>query len=204
MDIFSRLGVPEEMLSDLGTQLVSDCMREATRLLSIKQLTTTPYHPVGNGFTEKLNGTMKSMLNRLCSEQPRQRHHYINPLLFAYREVPQESTGFPRFELINGRAVRGPMTILKQLWMKEVEEPKVKNVTSTFSRGERSYKIPLNSPIVNWRKPSRKESTITTASLKLGSFNQVRKCLCCYLPTITSYLCSGKVSLKLVQLSRSQ
>ena len=48
VDIFSRLGVPEEILSDLDTQFVSDCMREVTRLLSIKQLTTTPYHPMCN------------------------------------------------------------------------------------------------------------------------------------------------------------
>ena len=72
VDIFSRLGVPEEILSDLGTQFVSECMKEVTRLLSIKQLTTTPYHPMCNGLTEKFNGTMKSMLKRLCSEQPRQ------------------------------------------------------------------------------------------------------------------------------------
>ena len=127
VDIFSRLGVPEEILSDLGTQFVSECMKEVTRLLSIKQLTTTPYHPMCNGLTEKFNGTMKSMLKRLCSEQPRQWHRYINPLLFAYREVPQESTGFSPFELLYGRAVRGPMFILKELWTKEVEEPEVKN-----------------------------------------------------------------------------
>ena len=127
VDIFSRLGMPEEILSDLGTQFVSECMKEVTRLLSIKQLTTTPYHPMCNGLTEKFNGTMKSMLKRLCSEQPRQWHRYINPLLFAYREVPQESTGFSPFELLYGRAVRGPMFILKELWTKELEEPEVKN-----------------------------------------------------------------------------
>ena len=38
VDIFSHLGVPEEILSDLGTQFVSECMTEVTRLLSIKQL----------------------------------------------------------------------------------------------------------------------------------------------------------------------
>ena len=121
------MGVREEILSDLGTQFVSDCMKEVTRLLSIKQITTTPYHPMCNGLTEKFNGTMKLMLKRLCSEQPRQWHRFINPLLFAYREVPQESTGFSPFELLYGRAVRGPMTILKELWTKEVEEPEVKN-----------------------------------------------------------------------------
>ena len=127
VDFFSRLGIPEEILSDLGIQFVSDCMKEVTRLLSIKQLTTTPYHPMCNGMTEKFNGTLKTTLKRLCSEQPRQWHRYINPLLFAYREVAQESTGFSPFELLYGRAVRGPMFILKELWTKEVEAPEVKN-----------------------------------------------------------------------------
>ena len=106
----SRLRVPEEILSDLGTQFVSDCMKEVTRLLSIKQLITTSYHPMCNGLTEKFNGTMKSMLKRLCSKQPRQWHRYINPLLFAYREVPRESTGFSALicckeELSEGRCL---------------------------------------------------------------------------------------------------
>ena len=127
VDIFSRLGVPEEILSDLGTQFIAECMKEVARLLSIKQLTTTPYHPMCNGMTEKFNGTMKLMLKRLCSEQPRQWNRYINPLLFAYREVAQESSGFSPFGLLYGRAVRGPMHILKELWTKGVEEPEVKN-----------------------------------------------------------------------------
>ena len=63
--------MPKEILSDLGTQFVSECMKEVTQLLSIKQLTTTPYHPMCNGM-KKFNGTMKNMLKRLCSEQPRQ------------------------------------------------------------------------------------------------------------------------------------
>ena len=43
----------------------------------------------------------------------------MNPLLFAYWEVPQESTGFAPFELLFGRTVRGPMQILRQLWTKD-------------------------------------------------------------------------------------
>ena len=127
VDIFSRLGVPVEILSDLGTQFVSECMKEKKQLLSIKELTTTPYHPMRNGLTETFNGTMKNMLKRLCSEQPRQWHRYINPLLFAYREVPQESTGFLPLQLLYGRTARGPMFILKDLWTKEVEEPREKD-----------------------------------------------------------------------------
>ena len=62
VDTFSRLGVHEEILSDLGTQFVSECMKEVTRLLGIKQLITTRYHKTGKGLTETFNGIMKSML----------------------------------------------------------------------------------------------------------------------------------------------
>ena len=115
VDIFSRLGISEEILSDLGTQFVSDCKKEVARLLSIKQLTTTPYHPMCNGMTEKFNGTLKITLKRLCSEQPRQWHSPHQSFLFAYRGVAQEPTRFSPFELLYGRAVRGPMFILKEL-----------------------------------------------------------------------------------------
>ena len=189
VDIFSRLGVPEEILSDLGTQFVSDCMREVTRLLSIKQLTTTPYHPMCNGLTEKFNGTMKSMPKRLCSEQPRQWHRYINPLLFAYREVPQESTGFSPFELLYGRAVRGPMAILKQLWTKEVEEPEVKN--------SYQYVFELREKLEDTLKLARCELEKAQPKGKhlYDRKSKVRK----FQPTTTSYLCSGKVPLKSVE-----
>ena len=101
-------------------------MQEVSRLLSIRRLTTTPYHPICNGLTEKFNGTLKKMLRRLCIEQPRQWYRFINPLLFAYKEVPQVSTGFLPFKLLYGRTVRGPMTILKELWTGKSESTKVK------------------------------------------------------------------------------
>ena len=41
---------------------------------------------------------------------------YLPYLLFAYREVPQESTGFCPFELLYGRKVRGPLDVLKESW----------------------------------------------------------------------------------------
>ncbi|GFO01376.1 gypsy retrotransposon integrase-like protein 1 [Plakobranchus ocellatus] len=127
IDIYSRLGVPEEVLSDQETQFISDCMKEVCRLLGIKQKTTTPYHPMCNGLVERFNATLKTCLRRLCSEQPRQWHRYINPLLFAYREVPQEFTHFAPFKLLYGRTVRGPMHILRELWTKEIEGPDVKS-----------------------------------------------------------------------------
>lgn len=62
VEIFSRVGIPREVLSDMGTQFTSNVMKDVGRLLSFKQLVTTPYYPACNGLVEKFNGTLKSML----------------------------------------------------------------------------------------------------------------------------------------------
>jgi hypothetical protein len=126
VDVFSRVGVPREMLTDMGSQFTSGLMAEVSRLLSLRQLTTTPYHPICNGLVERFNGTMKQMLKRLCADRPQDWDRYVNALLFAYREVPQESLGFSPFELLYGRTVRGPMRILRELLTKEMDDPEVK------------------------------------------------------------------------------
>ena len=57
--IFSRVGIPREILSDRGTQFTSQLMSEICRLISVKQKFTTPYHPQCNGLNERFNGTLK-------------------------------------------------------------------------------------------------------------------------------------------------
>lgn len=128
VNMYTRIGVPEEVLSDQGSQFMSDVMKEVNRLLSMKHLTSTPYHPMCNGLVEKFNGTLKSMLKKLCSEKPQDWDRYIQALLFAYREVPQESLGYSPFELVYGRQLRGPLQILKELWSKERKDTEAKTV----------------------------------------------------------------------------
>ena len=43
-------------------------------------------------------------------------------MLFAYREVPQASTGLSPFELIYGRDVGGPLDVLKGKWIQPKPE----------------------------------------------------------------------------------
>ena len=62
VEMFSRVGIPDEMLTDCGSQFTAEVMKEVSRLLSLQQLTTTPYHPMCNGLVERFHATMKQML----------------------------------------------------------------------------------------------------------------------------------------------
>lgn len=115
VEMFSLYGVPKEILRDRGTNFTSNLMKEIGRLLSFRQLLTTPYHPMCNGLVERFNGTIKQMMKRMTQERPTDSDRYIPALLFAYRGVPQASLGFASFEMLYGRNVRGPLAILKEL-----------------------------------------------------------------------------------------
>ena len=114
--MWTRVGIPQEILTDNGGQFVSGTMDEVNRLLCLKGLRTTPFHAQCNGLCERYNGTLKQMLRRLCGDRPRDWDRYIPALLFAYREVPTESLGYSPFELLYGHSVRGPMQVLRELW----------------------------------------------------------------------------------------
>ena len=65
MGIFTRVGLPEEIVSDQGANLVGNLMKELYELLGIRHIKTSVYHPEGNGLVERFNGTLKHMLKNL-------------------------------------------------------------------------------------------------------------------------------------------
>ena len=116
MQLFSRVGIPKEILSDQGTNFMSQLLRELYNLLNINQIRTSPYHPQTDGLVERFNKTLKAMLRKLVSKEGKNWDVLLPYVLFAYREVPQSSTGFSPFELLYGREVRGPLDVLKEEW----------------------------------------------------------------------------------------
>ena len=117
--MFSRVGIPSEMLMEHESRVTIEVMNEVSRLLSLQQLTTIPYRPYSKGPVERFHAMLKRVLLTMCAERPNDWDKYLPALLFAVREIPQESLGFSPFELLYGHNVRGPMQILRELWSVE-------------------------------------------------------------------------------------
>ena len=110
------LAIPKEILTDQGSNFTSQLLAELYRLLKVSAIRTSPYHPQTDGLVERFNQTLKEMLRKSAQEDGEDWDKLIPYVLFAYREVPQESTGYSPFELVYGREVRGPMDVLKESW----------------------------------------------------------------------------------------
>ena len=70
VEVFSRLGIPKEIVTDQGSNFLSLLMNQLCKLLSIEKIKTSPYHPQANGLVENFNGTLKKMLKCYAQEEP--------------------------------------------------------------------------------------------------------------------------------------
>ena len=128
MKLFSQVVIPKEILTDEGSNFISWLLAEIYTMLQVRAIRTTPYHSQMDGLVERFNQTLKAMLRRTVNQEGKDWDRLIPYLLFAYREVPQASTGFSPFELLYGRKVRRPVDVVKEQW--EADEKSNESVVS--------------------------------------------------------------------------
>ena len=72
---------------------MSHLMTDVCKLIGIKKLNTTSHHPQCDGMVERLNRTLKTMLRKYAAEFSTQWDKYLPGALWAYRNLPHDSTG---------------------------------------------------------------------------------------------------------------
>ena len=118
--LFSRVGIPSVLQHDQASNFISKLMLQLYSLLGIKNIASSCYHPETNALVERLNGTIKKLLKTCLVGRDTRTWDEILPLvLFSIRASKSESTGFSPFELMYGYQIRGPLDIVKELWVEE-------------------------------------------------------------------------------------
>ena len=107
-DVIPWFGVPEALLSDRGTNLLSHLMLDVCKKLGIHKLNTTAYHPQCDGMVERFNRTLKTALRKHAATYGCQWDKYLSGVLFAYRNIPHDSTGEKPSYLLFGLDCRMP------------------------------------------------------------------------------------------------
>ena len=156
MSLFSRVGVPKELLMDQGTNFTLRLLEKLHQLLGVKAIRTSPYHSQTDGLVKRSNGTLKAMPWKFVTKEGKDWDQLLLYVLFVYEEVPQATTGFLSFELLYGRAVQGPLDILKETWdaEKESEESVV------------SYILPVQEKLAGMMELVKQDSTKAKAQQK--------------------------------------
>ena len=107
-NVICRHGVPRELLSDRGANLLSELMKGVCSLTGMKKVNTTAAHPQTDGLVENFNKTLRAMLAKHGKTLGSNWDVHLQQLLFAYRTKPHMSTGESPFYLLFGRDARLP------------------------------------------------------------------------------------------------
>lgn len=121
LNIFSRMGFPREVQCDQGTSFTSNLTSEFFERFGIKVSHSSVYHPQSNPV-ERFHRTIKRLLRALCLEAGPDWENNLPSALIALRTVTHESTGFSPAELVHGKNLRTPETLLYEHWTECGEE----------------------------------------------------------------------------------
>ena len=108
---FLLYGFPARLHSDQGRNFESKVIQELCQITGVNKSRTTPYHPMGNGGTERFNRTLLSMLGTLESGQKQNWKAHVPTLTHAYNCTRHDTTGFSPYFLMFGRHPRLPVDL---------------------------------------------------------------------------------------------
>ena len=106
---FCHYGAPLRIHSDQGRNFESSLIKELCKLYGIKKSHTTPYHPEGNGQTERFNRTLCGMIRSLDPSLRRNWPELVGYLVFLYNATPHRVTKMSPFYLLFGREPHTPL-----------------------------------------------------------------------------------------------
>jgi hypothetical protein len=131
--VFLEHGFPATLLSDRGSNFLSELMLAVLHIFKVRKLNTSSYHPQTNGMTERFNKTLTTMLAHYVNKYQKDWDRYLPYVLYAYRTAPHAITRYSPFYLLYGREAIYPFDIL-------VRDAKETNIESLCSDdGVRKY-----------------------------------------------------------------
>ena len=103
-EICFRFSPPQTLLSDLGSNFISEVVKETCKLLGIERIYTSPYHPQTDGLLEKFHSTLGKNLSMYVARDHTNWDILFRGVCFGYNtSVCIDSTQYSPFYLMFGR-----------------------------------------------------------------------------------------------------
>lgn len=138
-NFISHFGIPLEIHTDQGRSFYCKLIQDVCKLLHIKKIGSTAYHPESNSMIERFNQTLAQMIRTHALEN-QDWDEDLDFLMAAYRSTKHPATGYsPNFMML-GREVYSPLEL--QFPLPHIEEQHCdqhENVLALQEKLENSY-----------------------------------------------------------------
>jgi transposase InsO family protein len=100
--IILKMGTPNKILTDQGSNFLSEIFKNTCKILKIKKLQTTTFHPKSNGGLERSHRVLKEYLRHYINEDQDNWDEWVPYAAYVYNTSTHTSTGYTPFELVYG------------------------------------------------------------------------------------------------------
>ena len=100
--VFRYYGMPEDIVSDRGSQFTSRVWSSFFRLLNVRVSLSSGYHPQSGGQTERLNQEIGRFLRSYCSQQQQDWCQYLVWAEYAQNSLVSACMGLTPFQCVLG------------------------------------------------------------------------------------------------------
>lgn len=111
----SRFGVPAKITTDQGRQFESQLFNELARLLGIKKLRTTVYHPQANGKIERWHRSLKNALKCHLLSTTTSWVQALPRALLGLRNAVNNDIGHSPSQIVYGQSLRLPADFFEEV-----------------------------------------------------------------------------------------
>ena len=154
-DLFTRYGIPQQLVSDNGSQFTSQEFTKFMKGNGIKHTLVAPYHPRSNGQAERFVQTFKQFFKAEGSDSIKQS---LARFLFSYRTTPNSTTGQTPAELFLNRQVRTRTDLSRKVFNKQSDQ----KTRHDKSSSEREFALEEQVLVQNFRgEPKWLDGTVT-------------------------------------------
>lgn len=101
---------PKIILTDQGSNFTSALMKNLAKMLRIKQIRTTAYHPQTNGSLERSHHVLNEYIKQYITDVD-EWDQWLELATFAYNTSVHEGTRFTPHELVFGKVARLPTSL---------------------------------------------------------------------------------------------
>ncbi|KAL4153814.1 hypothetical protein QTP88_001647 [Uroleucon formosanum] len=107
-------GIPQSLVTDCGTEFLSNVFKEVCKLLKIRQTSTTPYHPQSNGSLERSHRSLAEYLRDFIGKDELNWDTRIPYAIFCHNSTVHSATKFQPYHLVYGNSVKIPTPLTNE------------------------------------------------------------------------------------------
>ena len=126
---FARHGVPSQCHTDNGPQFISQDYKAFESAYGFRHVTSSPYHPQGNGKAEAAVKVCKAMLKKSCE---------IETALLIYRNTPPRGHSYSPAQRLFSRRTRTTMPTSNSALTPSVAPPNIVHKNNSEETGGKS------------------------------------------------------------------